>query len=189
MRKVVSLLTLLVLSLASPALAQFETASVVGTVRDSSGAVVGDAKVTLTNTQTGVSTERMSDANGSFEFFTVRIGSYLLSAEKDGFSIALVENVQVTVGARQRVELTMAVGQVSETVEVSARAVLLQTDSSERSQVITGEQTRALPLNGREYSATGAAVTGRADLAAGGRWTRGLVQRQRLALDLQQLPD
>ena len=60
--------------------------------------------------------------------------------------------MQVTVGARQRVDLTMAVGQVTETVEVTARAVLLQTDSSERSQVITGEQTRALPLNGREYS-------------------------------------
>ncbi len=152
MRRFVPFITLLVLCLASPALAQFETATVVGTVRDSSGAVVADAKVTLTNTQTGVSAERMSDANGSFEFFTVRIGTYLLSAEKAGFSIAIVENVQVTVGARQRVELTMAVGQVSETVEVSARAVLLQTDSSERSQIITGEQTRALPLNGREYS-------------------------------------
>jgi hypothetical protein len=137
----------------TPAFAQFETATVVGTVRDSSGAVVPDAKVTLTNTQTGVSAERQSDANGNFEFFTVRIGSYVITAEKTGFSIALVENVQVTVGARQRVDLTMAVGQVTERVEVSARAVLLQTDSSERSQVITAEQTRALPLNGREYSA------------------------------------
>jgi hypothetical protein len=143
---------LLVSCLAVPAYAQFETATVVGTVRDSSGGVVPDAKVTLTNTQTGVSTERMSDANGSFEFFTVRIGTYLLSAEKAGFSIALVDNIQVTVGARQRVDLTMAIGQVSEKVEVSANAVLLQTDSSDRSQVITGEQTRALPLNGREYS-------------------------------------
>ncbi len=152
MRRYVPLLTLLVLCLASPALAQFETATVVGTVRDASGGTVPDAKVTLTNTQTGVSVERNSDANGSFEFFTVQVGTYVLSAEKAGFSIALVENIQVTVGARQRVELTMAVGQISETVEVSARAVLLQTDSSDRSQVITGSQTRALPLNGREYS-------------------------------------
>jgi hypothetical protein len=135
-----------------PAWAQFETATVVGTVRDSSGAIVPGAKVTLTNVQTGVGAERMTDANGNFEFFTVRIGTYLLAAEKDGFSIAVVDDVQVTVGARQRVDLTMAVGQVSERVEVSANAVLLQTDSSDRSQVITGEQTRALPLNGREYS-------------------------------------
>jgi hypothetical protein len=137
----------------STAFAQFETATVVGAVRDSSGAVVPDAKVTLTNVETGVSAERQSDANGNFEFFTVRIGTYILTAEKVGFSVALVENIQVTVGARQRVDLSMAVGQLTEKVEVSARAMLLQTDSSERSQVITAEQTRALPLNGREYSA------------------------------------
>jgi hypothetical protein len=142
----------LTLLFVAPAWAQFETATVVGTVRDSSGAVVPAAKVTLTNTATGVSAERPTDANGNFEFFTVRIGGYVLTAEKEGFSIALVDNVQVTVGARQRVDLTMAVGAVTETVEVSARAVLLQTDTSDRSQVITGEQTRALPLNGREYS-------------------------------------
>ncbi|MFN2445908.1 MAG: TonB-dependent receptor domain-containing protein [Vicinamibacterales bacterium] len=148
-----TLVVLLVLfGLAAPAWAQFETATVVGTVRDSSGAGVPGAKVTLTNTATGVSAERMSDENGNFEFFTVRIGVYVVTAERDGFSIAMVENVQVTVGARQRVDLAMAVGQLSETVEVSARAVLLQTDSSDRSQIITGEQTKALPLNGREYS-------------------------------------
>ena len=111
------------------------------------------AKVTLTNTQTGVTNEKTSDANGSYEFFTVRPGTYVITAEKEGFSIALVDNVQVTVGARQRVDLSMAVGQLTEKVEVSASAVLLQTDSSDRSQVITGEQTKALPLNGREYSA------------------------------------
>lgn len=141
------------LAMTTSAWAQFETATVVGTVKDSTGAVVPGAKVTLTNTQTGVSIEKASDANGAYEFFTVRIGAYVVTAEKAGFSIALVDNVQVTVGARQRVDLTMAVGQLSERVEVSARAVLLQTDSSDRSQVVTGEQTRALPLNGREYSA------------------------------------
>jgi hypothetical protein len=143
---------LLTLLSVSPAFAQFETATVVGTVRDSTGAVVSDAKVTLTNVATGVSADRMSDANGNYEFFTVRIGTYLVTAEKPGFSLAITDNVQVTVGARQRVDLSLAVGAVTEKVEVSARAVLLQTDSSDRSQVITGEQTRALPLNGREYS-------------------------------------
>jgi len=144
---------LLVLLCATPALAQFETGNIVGTIKDSTGAVVPQAKVTLTNTQTGVTVEKFSDANGNYEFFTLRPGAYVVTAEKAGFSIALVDNIQVTVGARQRIDLNMAVGQLSETVEVSARTVLLQTDSSDRSQVITGEQTRALPLNGREYSA------------------------------------
>lgn len=161
----------LVMVCASPSFAQFETATVVGTVRDSSGAVVPDAKVTLTNRSTGVSLERASDTNGNFEFFTVRIGNYLVSAEKPGFSIAVVDDVQVTVGARQRVDLSMQVGQLTESVEVSARAVLLQTDSSDRSQVITGEQTRALPLNGREYSSLALLSPGVrvSPLALGGR--------------------
>ena len=156
---------------ATPSFAQFETATVVGTVRDSSGAVVPDAKVTLTNRDTGVSLERTSDANGNFEFFTVRIGQYLVAAEKPGFSVAVVDDVQVSVGARQRVDLSMTVGQLSETVNVSARSVLLETDSSERAQVITGEQTRALPLNGREYSALALLAPGvrASPLALGGR--------------------
>jgi hypothetical protein len=151
--KRIFLVLLASLVVAAPAWAQFETGNVVGTIKDSTGAVVPGAKVTLTNTQTGVTNERISDANGLYEFFTVRPGAYVVTAEKAGFSVALVDNVQVTVGARQRVDLSMAVGQLSEKVEVSASAVLLQTDSSDRSQVITGEQTKALPLNGREYSA------------------------------------
>lgn len=145
-------LVLLAICLPASAFAQFETASVVGTVRDGSGAVVGDARVTLTNLETGVSTERQSDALGNFEFFNVRIGRYVVTADKSGFSVAVVDNVQVTVGARLRVDVAMAVGQVTEKVEVRASAIQLQTDSSERGQVISGEVTRALPLNGREYS-------------------------------------
>ena len=171
MRRLLAL-TLVVCAITTPAWAQFETATVVGTVRDSSGGIVPDAKVTLTNTQTGVSAERMTDGNGNFEFFTVRIGAATcLSAEKAGFSIAVVDNIQVTVGARQRVDLTMAVGQLSERVEVSASAVQLQTDSSDRGQIITGEQIRSIPLNGREYSALMLLSPGvrPSPLAAGGR--------------------
>jgi uncharacterized surface anchored protein len=140
------------LATALPAAAQFETATVVGTVRDSSGAVVGDARVSLTNVETGVEQVRTSDSAGNFEFFNVRIGRYVLTADKSGFSVALVDNVQVTVGARLRVDVEMAIGQVTEKVEVVAAAVQLQTDSSDRGQVISGAVTRALPLNGREYS-------------------------------------
>jgi hypothetical protein len=171
MKRLSLLSVVLLLVSVAHAFAQFETATVVGTVRDSSGAVVPDAKVTLTNTQTGVTAERQSDANGNYEFFTVRIGTYVVTAEKAGFSVALTENVQVTVGARQRVDLTMAVGQLTEQVQVSARAVLLQTDSSDRSQVVTGEQIRAMPLNGREYSSLALMAPGVrvSPLAAGGR--------------------
>src|SRR5947199_10663660 len=76
------------------AVAQFDTASVVGTVKDASGATVPDAKVTLTNTQTGVSVVHTTSSDGNYEFNTVRPGVYLVAAEKPGFSIALMDNVR-----------------------------------------------------------------------------------------------
>src|SRR5262245_15715657 len=142
------LLLLLGSSLAS---AQFDTAAVVGTVRDTSGAVVPGATVTLTNSATAVSLTRTTNAEGVYEFVAVRPGVYVVTAEKQGFSIALVDNVQVQVAARLRVDLQMAVGQLTERVQVTAAAPLIETDSSQRNQVITSMQIQELPLNGREY--------------------------------------
>ena len=152
--------TLFLILSAAPVSAQFETASIVGTVRDNSGAVIGEATVTLTNVATGVSQTKISDASGIFEFSTLRIGTYLVTAEKAGFAVAVADGIELTVGARQRVDLTMQVGQLTERVEVLAAATRLETDTSQRGQVITGEQTRALPLNGRDYSALALLTTG-----------------------------
>src|SRR5688572_10850816 len=154
-------LALALLNLAAPrAFAQFETAALVGTVTDSSGALVADATITVTSIETGVSQIRRTDQYGSFELVTLRIGTYVVTAEKPGFAVALVDNVRLTVGARQRIDLTMRVGQLTERIEVTAAASLLETDTSDRAQIITGEQTRALPLNGREYSALALLTTG-----------------------------
>ena len=142
----------LVLGAAPAAFAQFDTATVVGTVRDNSGGIIPGATVTLTNLDTGVAVVRVTDENGSFEFITVRVGRYKVTAELEGFSTALADNLQVTVGARQRVDMKLEPGQLSETIEVVGTSPLLETDSSQRGQVITGEQAVALPLNGREYS-------------------------------------
>jgi len=136
----------------APAYAQFDTANVVGTVKDNTGAVVPGATVTLTNLDTGIAVTRVSDENGNFEFMTVRIGRYKVTAELEGFAVAVAEDVQVTVGARQRVDLQLQPGALTETVEVVGAATRLETDSSQRAQLITGEQAVELPLNGREYS-------------------------------------
>ena len=158
-----------------PSFAQFDTATVVGTVRDNTGGVVPGATVTLTNLETGVTTVRVSEANGSFEFMTVRIGRYKVAAELQGFATAVADNIQVNVGARQRVDLALSPGQVNETVQVVGATQVLETDSSQRGQLISGRQAVELPLNGREYSAlallspgvrlsalsTGSAVTSR----------------------------
>jgi len=150
---------------ATHAFAQFDTATVVGTVRDVTGAVVPDAAVTLTSVTTGVTVRKTTSPSGDFEFFTVKPGQYLLTAEKGGFSMALVDNVRVEVAARLRVDLQMAVGQVTEQVRVTATIPLLDTESSQRAQVISGDQTRALPLISREYSSL-ALLTAGVKLAA-----------------------
>jgi Carboxypeptidase regulatory-like domain len=164
---------LLLLCACAPLYAQFETASIVGTVHDTTGAVVPGTTVTLTSTATGVALTRTSATDGSFEFFTVKDGVYVLTAEKTGFSIALVDNVQVQVGGRLRVDLQLPVGQVSEKVEVTATVPLLETESSQRGQVVGGAQITALPLNGREYSALALLTTGvrPSDLNRGGTGT------------------
>src|SRR5688572_3230870 len=159
MRMMSVLLCLLILP-ANAAFAQFDTATVVGTVRDTSGAVVPGAKVTLTNAATGISTVKTTGDDGAFEFAAVRPGAYLVTSEKTGFSMALMDNVQVQVGARLRTDLQMAIGQVTEKVEVAATSPLIETDSSQRGQVITGDQTRALPLSSREYSTLALLTTG-----------------------------
>src|SRR5215471_14058255 len=153
-------LVVLITLCAVPAYAQFDTASVVGTVRDTTGAAMPDATVTLTSSETAVSLTRSTNNEGVYEFATVRPGTYVVTAEKSGFAVALVDAVQVQVGARQRVDLQMAVGQVSEKVEVTAAPPLVETETSQRGQVISETAIRELPLNGREYSALALMATG-----------------------------
>ena len=79
---------------AAPAFAQFETATVLGTVRDRTGAVVPGATVTLPNLDTGVSQTKVTDGSGNYEFFTVRIGTYKVTAELSGFTPAAADQRQ-----------------------------------------------------------------------------------------------
>ncbi len=137
---------------ATTGFAQFDTATVVGSVRDSSGAVVPKATVTLKNIATGITQNLQTDEEGNYQFNNVKIGTYQISAEAQGFSKAVAENIQITVGARQRVDLTMKAGAVTETVVISSTAPLLETESSDRGQVINREQIVNLPLNGRSYA-------------------------------------
>ena len=159
MRSLVLCVGVLLLT-AVTASAQFDTATVVGTVRDASESVIPGAKVTLTAIETGISTVRTSGADGNYEFPAVKPGTYVVTAEKSGFAVAMVDQVQVQVGARLRVDLRMPVGQVSEKVEVTATQPLVETDTSQRGQVISGEQIRALPLISREYSSLALLTTG-----------------------------
>ncbi|PYR94290.1 MAG: TonB-dependent receptor [Acidobacteria bacterium] len=140
------------LLLPTTAVAQFDAATVLGTVRDSSGAIVPGATVTLTNAGTGITASAVSDEHGNYQFLNVRIGTYSVRAELQGFSIAKTQDVDVTVNARLRVDLMLKVGDLGETVTVTGAAKLLETESSDRGQVIAKEQIVNLPLNGRAYA-------------------------------------
>ena len=137
---------------ALPCAAQFDSASVLGVIKDATGAGIPGAKVTLRNVRTGVVQSRDTDAQGNYEFVTVRIGEYTVEASASGFSPASTDGFAVTVSARQRVDLPLQVGTATETLTVSGAAALVESDSSDKGQVIGGELIENLPLNGRNYS-------------------------------------
>lgn len=143
---------LLLMLTAAPALAQFESASVLGYVHDSSGAAIPNSTVTLTNTATGISQSKATDAEGKYEFPSVQIGNYTVTAEAQGFSRAVTEPFVVQTNARQRVDVTLQTGSVSEEVTVTSAAQLLDTETSSHSTVIGTKQVEDLPLNGRSYA-------------------------------------
>ncbi len=141
------------------AFAQFETASVLGYVRDSSGAVVSHATVTLINQGTQTQVEIQTGDEGAFEFTDVKPGQYRTTATASGFDTSTTEPFTVQVNARQRVDVSLRAG-ATDTVTVSGAASLLQTDDSERGQVIGTREVENLPLNGREYADLAALVPG-----------------------------
>ena len=134
------------------ALAQFGSASVLGYVRDNSGAVVSSATVTLTNVGTNVAQKAQTDKEGKYEFNSVPIGNYQIVTNATGFQGTKTETFNLSTDARQRVDIDVKPGAVSEVVEVTSAAELLETQTSSRSQVIGTREVENLPLNGRAYA-------------------------------------
>jgi len=145
-------LVLCAVAAAGLALAQFESATVLGTVHDPSNAVVAHAAVTLVNEKTGVSAQTTADANGNYQFVSQRLGTYRVRVAMAGFQQAQTEPFELTVNARQRVDITLQVGQAVESVTVTGAAALMETDTSSRGQVINPREIAELPLNGRAYA-------------------------------------
>ncbi len=145
-------LLLLGLACSLSAWAQFDTATVLGTVNDQSGAAVPASVVTLSNLANGTRQSVLTDSNGEYQFLNVRLGEYSLQAEAKGFKLGASEKFGVTVNARQRVDMTLQVGDATERIEVMGAASALETDSSDRGQVIPNRDVLNLPLNGRSYA-------------------------------------
>jgi hypothetical protein len=158
---------LLVLFLLAGVLAaQFTTASLSGTVRDSTGAVVPDARVSVRNTETGFAQTVSSDATGSFLFSRLPLGNYELRVEKQGFTSYVQSGIQLTVDRMATQNVTLQVGAVTEQVTVQAEAELIQTRTAAAGQLVDQKRIVELPLNGRRperlvYLAAGTIDLGR----------------------------
>src|SRR5215472_14503422 len=83
---------------------QFDTAEVLGTVRDASGGAIAKANVTLINQDTGIQAKATTDENGNYDFFNVKVGRYTVTVEQAGFSKFTAADIVVNVNARQRVD-------------------------------------------------------------------------------------
>jgi hypothetical protein len=132
--------------------AQYENGSLVGTIRDTSGAAVSGAVVTITNNGTAVTTKTITNGDGDYELPSIHVGVYNISASAPGFTDSVANNITISVGGRQRIDLSLKVGSTETTVQVSDIALQLETETSERGQVITNYQSAAFPLVTRNYS-------------------------------------
>jgi Carboxypeptidase regulatory-like domain len=127
-------------------------ADIVGTVTDNLGAVVPNAKVTVQNRQTGLVRDMATDGSGNFAAALLPVGTYSVSVVVQGFKTFNAPTVTLATGDRARVDATMQLGEVSQTVEVSAESVAqLQTDSSSVGGLITTKAVQDLPVNGRNF--------------------------------------
>jgi len=131
--------------------AQMATGQITGTVKDPSGAVMPAVKVTLSSQLTGMTRETTTSDSGNYVFPLLPIGVYSVTAEKAGFQLAKRSDIPLNVADVIRIDLELAVGQVTQTIEVHAAAVALQTETSAVTQLIGQRQVNELPLNGRNF--------------------------------------
>src|SRR5215471_14964071 len=130
------------------AFAQETTGSILGTVRDSTGAVVAGARVVVTNAGTNVSSEVVSNDTGAFDVPYLAPGTYSVSVNAAGFKKFVQQTIVVNVGSRANLDATLEAGVVSEEVRVSAAAPLLDTTSASGSAVLDNEAVRSMPVFG-----------------------------------------
>ncbi len=136
----------------SMAWGQVTTGTILGTVSDPSGAAVVNATVTITEVDKGTTVTRQTDETGSYSVPFLVPGNYKVTVEMQGFKKAEQSGINLSVDQRARIDVTLQVGNVSETVEVTASAPLVQSTSAETGQVIEQRAVQELPLNGRNFA-------------------------------------
>src|ERR1700760_2682910 len=130
--------------------AQATTGAILGKVSDSSGAVIVNAAIKAVNTQTGESRSAQTNELGEYIFPTLPVGVYVISAEQAGFKRSIRNEVQLAVNENGRVDFSLEVGNVEQSVEVSADATHVNTENAQLGQLVDSKRVEDLPLNGRD---------------------------------------
>ncbi|MDQ3754935.1 MAG: TonB-dependent receptor, partial [Acidobacteriota bacterium] len=131
---------------ASPSFAQSDRGTLTGTITDPNGAVVANAKVTLTNLDTGGVRETTTSDEGSFTFPELPADPYRLTVEATGFKTATIEDIKIAVQVTRSADVTLEVGGAGETITVTADTSVLQTESPVQQTNVTERQVKELPL-------------------------------------------
>ncbi|MCW5982078.1 MAG: TonB-dependent receptor [Bryobacteraceae bacterium] len=149
MKKVTLILALALLCFTLPAWAQRDLGTIVGTVTDPTGGVIAGARVTITEDATSLSYQVQTDSGGNYVRPALKPGIYSVQVEATGFKTGVQRNVTLTAGDRVQANVSMQVGDVAESIEVSAAPPALQTESTIIGQTIQARSTSELPLGGQ----------------------------------------
>ena len=135
----------------SATVAQLPTGTILGVVKDASGAVMPGVTLTARNTDTGQTRTAVSAGDGSYRFSALPVGGYEVRAEQSGFQTDIRRGLTLTVAQEAIVDFTLAVGAVAQTVVVTAEAPLVNTTTGSLGGLVDEQKVEGLPLNGRNY--------------------------------------
>jgi hypothetical protein len=147
---IISLLVGLALLLIAPPLGAQSTAAIVGTIRDSTGATVPGARVSMTNVQTGLVASGASGTDGIYTILLLPVGEYKLQVEAAGFQEHVRSGITLAVNDKPTVDVTLQVGSVSDSVTVTAAAPLIEAQTGTLRGLVDRQRIVDLPLNGRD---------------------------------------
>ena len=149
---IVSLGLISAFSAAPPSRAQTDRATLEGTVTDSAGGAISGATVIATENSTGINSQRRANSNGYYLFPGLAVGRYTVTVSNPSFKTQVLEKVNLLVGENHTLDVSLAVGEVSEKVEITTDAGPAERTSAAAATVITTEQIADLPVNGRDWS-------------------------------------
>jgi len=146
--------------LAAPASAQVDTGTIVGTVKDPSGAVLPGATVTITHEGQAITLSTVTRADGTFIFTPIRTGAYTVETEFPGFKKGVRRGIAVAIQEQAVVDFSLQPGGIAEEVVVTAESPLLQTGTGTTGETMKSSTIENIPVNGRDYTVLARLVAG-----------------------------